>query len=134
MIHLPPAEVGVFSHVYDKSMVVKRNGDMETSNNDELKRTDCEGDKKMGFLRFNFLISIFSWLISGIIPPNDRRSLLSDDPIPEDIRSNKKDGDEYDTIGDVLRKGGKRKAVLIAVVFLLIAIAVLRGLQVLGVL
>ena len=31
----------------------------------------------------------------------------------DDIRANRKEGDEYDTIGDVLRKGGVRKALVI---------------------
>lgn len=100
---------------------------MGTLNNDESKQTDNEGSKKMGFIEFNFFITLFAWLTGGITIPNERRSELSNDPIPDDIRGNRKDGDEYDTIGDVLRKGGIRKAVLIAVIVLLIILTLIRG-------
>ena len=100
---------------------------MGTSNNNEPKQTDDESNKAMGFIRFNFFIALLGWLIGGTAPPNDRRSELSNAPIPDDIRGNKKDGDEYDTIGDVLRKGGKRKAVLIAVIVLLAILALIKA-------
>ena len=47
---------------------------------------------------------------------------------PDDIRDNRKEGDEYDTIGDVLRKGGVRKALVIFFVALLAGCLLIQGL------
>jgi hypothetical protein len=47
---------------------------------------------------------------------------------PDDIRANRKEGDEYDTIGDVLRKGGVRKALVIFFVALLAGCLLIQGL------
>ena len=58
--------------------------------------------------------------MAGIaIPQNNIYSKHANSPIPADIRANKKEGDEYDTIGDVLKKGGKRKVIAIAAIALL---------------
>jgi uncharacterized membrane protein len=61
------------------------------------------------------------------VSQNKLFSERSNEPIPDDIRANKKDGDEYDTIGDILRKGGKRKAILIAVAVLFIVLMIIHG-------
>ena len=50
---------------------------------------------------------------------NNRYSKHANSPIPADIRANKKEGDEYYTIGDMLRKGSKRKVFAIAAIALL---------------
>ena len=67
------------------------------------------------------------------IPQNKLFSERSNDPVPDDIRGNKKDGDEYDTIGDVLRKGGKRKSVLIAVAVLFVVLLIINGMFIWGI-
>lgn len=61
------------------------------------------------------------------IPQNNRYSKHANSPIPADIRANKKEGDEYDTIGDVLKKGGIRKPFAIAAISLLLGFLILSG-------
>jgi hypothetical protein len=71
--------------------------------------------------------------LSGMaVPQNKLFSERSNEPIPDDIRANKKDGDEYDTIGDILRKSGKRKAILIAAAALFILLMIIHGLLMWG--
>ena len=52
--------------------------------------------------------------------PQNNSHTNGNEPLPDDIRSNKKEGDEYDTIGDVIKKGGVRKAIVIVFVVILI--------------
>ena len=63
---------------------------------------------------------------------NKQFSDHSDKPLPADIRANKKEGDEYATIGSVYKKGGKLKIVLIAVILFYIALGMFNGLCVWG--
>lgn len=82
---------------------------------------------EISFRQLNLSISLLGALGGMAIPQNKLFSERSNDPVPDDIRGNKKDGDEYDTIGDVLRKGGKRKAVLIAVAVLFMVLLIING-------
>ena len=52
--------------------------------------------------------------------------------LDDDIRGNKKAGDEYDTIGDVLRKGGTRKTIVIVVAVVFAVFAIVNGLFTMG--
>lgn len=71
--------------------------------------------------------------MAGIaIPQNVIHSEHGNEPVPADIRGNKKEGDEYDTIGDVLRKGGIRKAVLIIVAAIFAAFLLINGIFIWG--
>jgi hypothetical protein len=56
----------------------------------------------------------------------------NDKPLPADIRANKKEGDEYATVGTVLKKGGKLKTVLVVVLLLFLALGIFNGLSVWG--
>ena len=68
----------------------------------------------------NLAITLIGAMAGIAIPQNNRYSKHANSPIPADIRANAKEGDEYDTIGDVLRKGGKRKVIAIAAIALLV--------------
>ena len=87
---------------------------------------------EISFRQLNLAITMLGMLAGVPVLQNKQFSEHSHDPIPDDIRGNKKDGDEYDTIGDVLRKGGKRKAVLITVLVLFLVMAIGNGLIVWG--
>ena len=67
----------------------------------------------------NLAITLIGAMAGIAIPQNNRYSNNANSPIPADIRANAKEGDEYDTIGDVLKKGGKRKVFAIAAIALL---------------
>jgi len=67
----------------------------------------------------NLAVTLIGAMAGIAIPQNNRYSRHSNSPIPADIRANDKEGDEYDTIGDVLKKGGKRKVIAIAAIALL---------------
>ena len=88
---------------------------------------------EISFRQLNLSISLLGALGGMAIPQNKLFSERSNDPVPDDIRGNKKDGDEYDTIGDVLRKGGKRKAVLIAVAVLFVVLLIINGMFIWGI-
>ena len=75
--------------------------------------------KEISPRQLNFAITLLGALCGMAIPQNNRYSEHGNDPIPADIRANRKEGDEYDTIGDVLRKGGIRKAIVIVTAILL---------------
>lgn len=88
--------------------------------------------REISFRQLNFAITMLGMMAGTALPQNKLYSERSNDPIPDDIRGNKKEGDEYDTIGDVLRKGGKRKTIVILVAVLFMAYAVVNGLLVWG--
>jgi hypothetical protein len=66
------------------------------------------------------------WTVLERNPQNNKRSEHSNNPIPTDIRANKKEGEEYDTIGDVLRKGGPRKVIIVITIVVLCAYLVIK--------
>lgn len=72
-------------------------------------------------------VTLIAALGGAAIPQNNRHT-NGNDPLPDDIRANKKEGDEYDTIGDVLKKGGVRKVIVIAVAVLLAGYLLIKGL------
>jgi DNA-binding transcriptional MerR regulator len=75
--------------------------------------------KEISPRQLNLAITMLAALGGIALPQNNRYSKHANSPIPADIRANKKEGEEYDTIGDVLRKGGKRKPFVIAAAALL---------------
>ena len=85
----------------------------------ELKGTHFAETKEISFRQLNLAITLIGAMAGIAIPQNNIWSEHSNDPISADIRANDKEGDEYYTIGDVLRKGGKRKVVVIAAIALL---------------
>ena len=91
----------------------------------EQKGAHFAATEEISFRQLNLAITMLGMLAGIPVLQNKQFSEHSHDPIPDDIRGNKKEGDEYDTIGDVLSKGGKRKAILIAV-------AVLFGMMLIG--
>ena len=78
---------------------------------------------EISFRQLNLAITLIGFLAVVPTPQNKLYSEHSNDPIPDDIRGNKKDGDEYDTIGNVIEKGGKRKIALIAAVVIFVLFA-----------
>ncbi len=80
----------------------------------EQKGTHFAETKEISFRQLNLAITLIGAMAGiAIIPQNNIWSEHSNDPIPADIRANKKEGEEYDTIGDVLRKGGARKLIIV---------------------
>ena len=75
--------------------------------------------KEISPRQLNLAITMLAALGGIALPQNNRYSKHANSPIPADIRANKKEGEEYDTIGDVLRKGDKRKPFVIAAAALL---------------
>ena len=75
----------------------------------------------------NLAITLIGAMAGIAIPQNNRYSNNANSPIPADIRANTKEGDEYDTIGDVLRKGGTRKVIAIAAIALLAGLLLIHG-------
>ena len=98
----------------------------------EQKGEQFADTSEISFRQLNLAITMLGMLAGVPVLQNKQFSEHSHDPIPDDIRGNKKDGDEYDTIGDVLSKGGKRKAVLIVVIVLFLALPIGNGLIVWG--
>ena len=87
---------------------------------------------EISFRQLNFAITMLGMMAGAALPQNKLYSEHSNDPIPDDIRGNKKAGDEYDTVGDVLRKGGKRKTIVIVVALVLAVLAIVNGLFIMG--
>ena len=81
----------------------------------------------MSYRQLNLRITLLGALFGHAVPQNKEFSEHGNEPIPEDIRGNKKEGDEYATIGDVLKKGGVAKAVLIAAIGLMLAVGIAYG-------
>ena len=84
-------------------------------------------NKGMSYRQLNLRITLLGALFGHAVPQNKEFSEHSNEPIPEDIRGNKKEGDEYATIGDVLKQGGAAKVMLIAAALLLLAVALVYG-------
>ena len=76
----------------------------------------------------NLAITLIGAMAGIAIPQNNRYSRNANSPIPADIRANAKEGEEYYTIGDMLKKGGIRKAVVIIVAILAAALLLIHGL------
>ena len=93
----------------------------EQSQTDQSENDSSRPDGKSA-RELNVSIATLGALGGMAIPQNNIYSKNSNDPMPNDIRGNKKEGDEYDTIGNVLKKGGIRKVIIIiiAVIFALI--------------
>ena len=89
-------------------------------------------DKELSARQLNLDITLLGAAAGVPVPQNKEFSEHSNDPLPDDIRGNKKEGDEYATIGTVLEKGGKLKVIVIAVAVLCIAFAIGNGLLVWG--
>ena len=88
--------------------------------------------KEISPRQLNLAITLLAALGGIAIPQNNRYSKHANSPIPADIRANKKEGEEYDTIGDVLRKGDKRKPFVIAAVVILAAFLLMGALFIWG--
>ena len=64
--------------------------------------------KEISVRQLNLAITLLGMLAGAPVIQNKQFSEHSNDkPLPADIRANKKEGDEYATIGTVLKKGGK---------------------------
>ncbi len=83
--------------------------------------------KEISPRQLNLAITMLAALGGVALPQNNRYSKHANSPIPADIRANKKEGEEYDTIGDVLRKGDKRKPFVIVAVALLAVFLLIGG-------
>ena len=83
--------------------------------------------KEISPRQLNLAITMLAAMGGIALPQNNRYSKHANSPIPADIRANKKEGEEYDTIGDVLRKGDKRKPFVIAAVALLAVFLIMGG-------
>lgn len=100
---------------------------------DEQKGAHFAEAKEMSVRKLNLAITLLGMLAGAPVIQNKQFSANSyEQPLPADIRANKKDGDEYATIGSVLKKGGKLKVVLISVVVFYIALGIFNGLSVWG--
>lgn len=77
------------------------------------KGTHFAETKEISPKQLNLAITLLGAIAGIAIPQNNKWSEHSNNPIPADIRANKKEGEEYDTIGDVLRKGGPRKVIIV---------------------
>ena len=88
--------------------------------------------KEISVRQLNIAITLLGALAGVPVIQNKLFSERSHEPLPADIRANKKEGDEYATIGDVLRKGGKLRTVLLAVMLFYIAIGIGNGFNVWG--
>jgi DNA-binding transcriptional MerR regulator len=83
--------------------------------------------KEISPRQLNLAITMLAAMGGIALPQNNRYSKHANSPIPADIRANKKEGEEYDTIGDVLRKGGKRKPFVITTAVLLAIFLLIGG-------
>lgn len=88
--------------------------------------------KEISPRQLNLAITMLAALGGIALPQNNRYSKHANSPIPADIRANKKEGEEYDTIGDVLRKGDRRKPFVIAAVGLLAVFLLIGGIFIWG--
>lgn len=94
----------------------------------EQKGTHFAETKEISFRQLNLAVTLIGAMAGIAIPQNNIWSEHSNDPIPADIRANRKEGEEYDTIGDVLRKGGVRKVIAIIAIAVLCGFLVISGL------
>jgi DNA-binding transcriptional MerR regulator len=89
--------------------------------------------KEISVRQLNLAITLLGMLAGAPVIQNKQFSEHSNDkPLPADIRANKKEGDEYATVGTVLKKGGKLKTVLVVVLLLFLALGIFNGLSVWG--
>ena len=82
--------------------------------------------KEMSHRRLNYYITLIAALLGIAIPQNNIYSEHGNDTIPDDIRANKKEGEEYATIGDVLKNGGFAKILLIFALIVIITLIILK--------
>ena len=100
---------------------------------DELKGAHFAETEEISVRQLNLAITLLGMLAGVPVIQNKQFSEHSNDQsLPADIRANKKEGDEYATIGDVLRKGGKLKIVFIAVMMIYLALGICNGFTVWG--
>lgn len=89
--------------------------------------------KEISVRQLNLAITLLGMLAGAPVIQNKQFSEHSNDkPLPADIRANKIEGDEYATIGTVLKKGGKLKVVFIAVMLIYLALGIWNGYTVWG--
>ena len=89
--------------------------------------------KEISVRQLNLAITLLGMLAGAPVIQNKQFSEHSNDKsLPADIRANKKEGDEYATVGTVLKKGGKLKTVLVVVLLLFLALSIFNGLSVWG--
>ncbi len=89
--------------------------------------------KEISVRQLNLAITLLGMLAGAPVIQNKQFSEHSNDkPLPADIRANKKEGDEYATVGTVLKKGGKLKVVLVVVLLFFLALGIFNGLSVWG--
>lgn len=89
--------------------------EQETRNNTEKNAAEKKG---MSARELNFCITLIGSLLGMAIPQNNKYK-NGNEPLPDDIRANKKEGKEYSTIGDVLKNGGSAKVALIGVAIII---------------
>lgn len=94
---------------------------------DEQKGSHYVRAKEISARQLNLSITLLGSLVGVAIPQNKTFSEHSDEPLPDDIRANKKDGDNYATIGNLLSKGGKTKAFVIIVLVLIAVLLIIQG-------
>ena len=88
--------------------------------------------KEISVRQLNLAITLLGMLAGTPVIQNKEFSEHSNEPLPADIRANKKEGDEYATIGTVLKKGGRLKYILIAVLLIYLALGIWNGFTVWG--
>ena len=101
---------------------------LKTIYESEQKGTHFAEAKEMSPRELNLAITLIGAMAGFAIPQNNRYSRNANSPIPADIRANAKEGEEYYTIGDMLKKGGIRKAVVIIAAVLAAALLLIHGL------
>ena len=82
--------------------------------------------KEMSHRKLNYYITLIAAFLGIAIPQNNIHSEHGNDPIPDDIRANKKEGEEYATIGNVLKNGGFAKILLIFALIVIITLIILK--------
>lgn len=94
---------------------------------DEQKGVHYVRAEEISARQLNLSITLLGALAGVAVPQNKLFSERSNDPLPDDIRANKKEGDSYATIGNLLSKGGKTKAFVIAVLVFIALLVVVNG-------
>lgn len=111
-----------------KSMDELKNNIEESAENSEQNA----GKKGMTARELNLRVSLLGSLFGVAVPQNNKYRNGGNEPIPDDIRANKKEGDEYATIGDMLRKGGRTKVAVTVLLVILGGVLLFQGLFVWG--
>ena len=94
---------------------------------DEQKGAHYAEAEEISVRQLNLAITLLGMLAGAPVIQNKQFSEHSNRPLPADIRANKKEGDEYATIGYVLKNGGKLKVVFIAVMLIYLALGIWNG-------